>query len=449
MTIIYFIIALSILIIVHEFGHFIVARLSKIRVEKFSVGFGPKLFGVKRGDTEYKVSMLPLGGYVKMSGEDINDLDRNDEHAFYNKPVGVRACVVAAGPIMNIILCVILMPIVFMIGKDVPSFFYQEPKVIEVRADSPASKAGIDVGDIFTQVGSKDAASWKDVMDDVLISENQDLNFTINRKGRLIEKTVRVEGMPGGSGGYIGVEPHLFIGNEAVIDNVIPGSPAEKAGIKPGDRVVSMGGKPVESWTDMVEGIAKNKDSEIAINVLRDGKEQTLTIKPEYSEDTRRYVIGVSKDISKRDIPMTEIRYGFFESIKEGLLEAGRLAGLTFTVLGKLVTLKLSYKALGGPIKIAQITAEAARSGISSFLYFLSFLSLQLGILNLLPVPVLDGGHLVFFGVEAIRRKPLSEKIMNVAQQVGLGLIILLLVLVSINDVMNIEYIRNIFGKLF
>lgn len=449
MTIVYFIIALSILIIAHEWGHFIVARLSRIRVEKFSVGFGPKVWGVKKGDTEYKVSALPFGGYIKMSGDELSELDKADKQAFYNKSVPTRACVVGAGPLMNLILCIVLMPVVFMIGKSEPVFLTQPPVVIEVRDESPAARAGIEAGDLFLKVGGEEVSDWKDLFGEVLISTDHDLTFAIERDGELIEKVVHVENIPGGRGGYIGVEPHLFIGNEAVVDAVRGGSPAEVAGLLPGDEVISIDGRPIGDWTDMVEAIGESDGNEITLGIKRGGEKLEVRLKPEYDEDMGRYIIGVSKDVTGRDIPMVKVRYGFFESIREGLSEVGRLATMTFKVLGRLLTLKLSYKALGGPIQIAQATAAAARSGISNFIYFLSFLSLQLGILNLLPIPVLDGGHLVFFGIEAVRRRPMNERVQGIAQQVGFGLIILLLALVSINDIMNIEGVRRVVDKLF
>lgn len=449
MTLIYFIIALSILIVVHEWGHFIVARLFGVRVEKFSIGFGPKLFGFKKGDTEYKVSLLPFGGYVKMSGDEYDNLNKSDEGAFYNKSAGRRACIVGAGPLMNVILCLVLMPIVFMIGKSEPACFIERPQVEYVKPESPAGEAGIVPGDIFVKVGNKNVDTWKELINDVLISANTDMTFTLQRDGKLVEKTLHIVDIPGANGGYLGVEPLLFMGNEAVLDGINSGSPADKAGLKIGDRVTSIDGKKVADWTDMVGLLGKSDGKELTFGVVRGSEALEFRLIPEYDENSKRYLMGVAKNVDGRNIPMREVRYGFFESIKEGTMEVGRLADMTFKVLGKLVTFQLSYKNLGGPIKIAQATAAAAKSGISNFLFFLSFLSMQLGILNLLPIPVLDGGHLVFFGIEAIRRKPLSEKIQGVAQRVGLALILFLFVAVSINDVMNIEAVRTLIDKIF
>lgn len=449
MTLVYFIIALSILIIIHEFGHYLVARLSGIRVEKFSVGFGPKLIGIKKGDTEYRISALPFGGYVKMSGDDPATVDKSDEKAFYNKSVYKRAGVVVAGPVMNLILCIILLPIVFMIGKTQPVFLNETPVVADVRYASPAERGGFQKGDTILKVGEKPVTNWKEVIDDVLVSTGQDLQFTLMRGGEEVKVTAHIENLPDGRGGFLGVEPPLFIGNEAVLDNIKAGSPASAAGLMPGDRVIAINGNEIKDWTDMLMAVGKSEGKPQEFTLLRNGTEVKATLTPEFDKGLDRYLIGVMMDMTKRNIPMETVRYGFFESIKAGIEEAGRLADLTFTVLGKLVTLKLSYKTLGGPIQIAQATAAAAKSGFASFIFFLAFLSMQLGILNLMPVPVLDGGHLVFFGIEAIRRKPLSERIQGIAQNVGLALIILLLVVVSINDIMNIEAVRNIIDKLF
>lgn len=449
MTFVYFIIALSILIVVHEWGHFIVARLSGISVEKFSIGFGPKLFGFKKGETEYKVSLLPFGGFVKMKGDEYSEVKPGDETAYFNKPVLTRMRVVVAGPVMNLLLCVLLMPVVFMIGKSEPKFFQERPQVVGVREASPAAQAGVLVGDVFESVNNQKITDWREFMNEVVVSVDQDLTFEIRRGNELLKKNIRVENAPEGRGGYIGVEPAFFVGNDAVLDHVSMGSPADKSGLKDKDKVVRIGDREISDWTDMVIAINDSKGEPIPVTVERDGSELAMMLTPEYNKSLSRYVMGVTKDVSIRDIPMVKVKYGFFESIKEGLKEVRELGLLTLDVLGKLVTFKLSYKMLGGPIQIAQATAAAARSGIASFFYFLSFLSLQLGILNLLPIPVLDGGHLVFFAIEGVRRKPLSEKVISVAQHVGLAFLLLLMGIVTFNDLINIESVRTFLDKVF
>lgn len=436
-TILYFLGALSILIVVHEWGHFIAARLCGIRVEQFSIGFGPKIFGFKGGDTEYKISLLPLGGYVKMAGDELSELDKNDKSAFYNKPVWKRMLVVLAGPSMNFLLCMILMPIVFMLGKVEPAYNYEIPVVTEIRADSSAGSSGVEIGDMFLKVNGKNVANWKDFQRIVSIEGGREITFAIKRDSKELIKVIPVMKRPDTGGGYIGVEPSLFIGREPVLDEVMKGSPAYKAGLRSGDEVVAIDGTSIDNWVDMAEMINASKGAVLKIDALRDGEKFSADVLPEYNKKEDRYLIGIKMDITKRNIPMVTIRYGFAESVKKGLAEVWDMAVMMVIVIKKLVTLQLSTKSLMGPIGLAGLFGEAARSGLASFLLILSFVSLNLGFINLFPIPVLDGGHIVFFAIEGIRRKPLSEKIQMIVQKVGFGLLLALIVLVSINDILR------------
>lgn len=448
MTIIYFIIALGVLIFVHELGHFLLAKRAGIFVKTFSLGFGPRLFGIKRGDTDYRISALPFGGYVEMPGENPGEEGSDDPRSFAKKGAWARAKVILFGPLMNFILCFAFMPLVFMIGRSEPVFLSETPKVIGIMADSPAATVGIEEGDTIISIDGKSVATWDDVLNKILLSPKTQLDIGIKRGEKLLEKRVIVAEMPEIKGGYIGVEPILFLGGEAKIDGVRKAGPADQAGLKPGDQVVSFNGKDVSGWVELTRFVNESEGKPAKIVVERDGSQIPLTVSPIFSEEFHRWVIGISKD-RLSNAPTVFKRYGFIDAVVKGTKENIKLTRLTFDVLGRLVTLKLSYRVLGGPIMIAKTSAAAAASGFSSFLYFLAFLSLQLGILNLLPIPVLDGGMLVFLGIEAVFHRPVNAKVREVSQQIGFALLIGLMLVVTFNDLDNIWGIRAFLQKIF
>lgn len=445
MTIIYFIIALGILVLVHEWGHFIVARKSGIRVEQFSIGFGPKIFSFKGPETEYKVSLLPLGGYVKLFGEDpVAEAEGNKElekqiassqDAFSSKPVSKRLATVLAGPIMNLVLCFILMPIVFMVGRTVPAILEETPVVLGVKADSPALTAGIIKGDKILKINDEKVSHWSDVLNWIILHPDDKGVFEIDREGSIHKIALQTTHSPftDQEMGYTGFEPQFFWGDDPIVGSVSPKSPADKMGLKEKDLIVAINGTPVKSWTEMTHLIRESKGNLVNIQFKRGEEVLTAEAKPEYHEGSQVYIIGITRYSDPNS--MVKKSYGFVESFQKGMHETGKLFGLTADVLGRLFTFKLSYKALGGPVQIAQATGAAARSGFGEFLYFLAFLSMQLGILNLLPIPVLDGGHVVFMAIEGVMRKPLSLKIRNSLTQVGLVLLLTLMVVITFNDV--------------
>lgn len=448
MSIFYFIIALGLLIFVHELGHFLVAKRAGICVETFSLGFGPRLFGIKRGETDYRLSALPLGGYVKMLGDEPGDAAAADPRSFLAQRVWTRARVVLFGPVMNLLFACLAMPIVFMIGRAEPVFLQEPPTLIGVRDDSPAAAAGLQKGDRILSVGGNEVETWEELLNRVLLSPRTTLRFGILRDGATVERDVAVGELAEIRGGYVGIEPMLFLGNEAVIDGVRPKGPADAAGLQPGDRIESFAGEPVSDWLDLTSRVDANSGREATIVVSRDGQEVVLRVTPEYNEEYGRWLIGIAKD-RRSGIPMPIRRLGPADAFVAGMKENLKLIDLTGDVLWRLVTLKLSYKVLGGPIIIAKASAAAAATGLSNFIYFLAFLSLQLAVLNLLPLPVLDGGHLLFMGIEALRRKPVSIRIRAVADQVGFVLLIGLMVLVTYNDLENVWGIREWVKKLF
>lgn len=448
MTIIYFIIVLGVLIFFHELGHFIAAKRSGIHVETFSLGFGPRIVGFRRGPTDYRISLLPLGGYVKMRGEDPSEENANASDSFATKTVLTRMKVIVAGSFMNLVLCLLIMPVVFMIGRNEPVFLREEPVVVGVRADSPAAKADIRRGDRISSIDGRKVKTWEGALNKLLMEQGPQFKITLVRDGASIEKVIKTETMPEMRGPYVGIEPMLFYGNEAKIASVSPEGAAAKAGISPGDKVVSFGGEAVKDWIDLSMRIGVAGAKEMPIVIDRNGEKILLKVTPEYNESFSRYVIGIMQD-PKEGLPMVMRRFGFFEAISIGMKENVKLARLTFDVLERLVTFKLSYKVLGGPIIIAKVSAAAAASGLSDFLYFMAFLSMQLFVLNLLPIPVLDGGHMLYLIIEGIRRKPVSQRVRQVADQVGFVLLITLMLLVTYNDMDRVWGIGKLIKKIF
>lgn len=447
MTILFFLIALGILIFVHEIGHFILAKRQGVKVEEFSLGFGPRIIGIKKGDTDYRISALPLGGYVKMLGEDPEEEKADDPRSFAKKSVWQRVKIVAFGPIMNLVFSLAVMPLVFFIGRMQPVFLHEKPVIIDVRAGSPAQKANLEKGDLITAIDGAKISDWEDALNKFILAPGSRLKLTIERDRKTFEQDIEVGQMSEMKGGYVGIEP-MFLSNEAVIDGVVAGGPATEAGIKKGDHVEAINGKPVSDFFDLSQKVDEIGGNEATLKIKRGDKTLAIKVTPQYNEGAKRWLIGIIKD-RQSGMPMEKVRYGVIGSVAFGTKENIKLVGLTFAVLKRLFTGGLSYKVLGGPVVIAQVSAAAAASGISNFLYFLAFLSLQLSIINMLPIPVLDGGHLLFLGIEAIRRRPVSVKVRQYATQAGFFILVAFMLFVTWNDLESVFGLSSLIKKLF
>ncbi len=439
-TVLSFLVVLGILIFIHELGHFAIAKFSGVGVEQFSLGFGPKLIGFTYGETEYKISILPLGGFVKMVGESVDEevSEEDKERSFTHKPIGYRAAIVAAGPIMNLILAAVLLTVIFMIGVNVPAYRDKIPEVGFVTEDEAGGRAGLKTGDLVESVNGKPIEKWGSFYNSILLSPEKPLLLKVRRDGKVFETTLTPEGSKSGAG-IGGVFPPM----KPKIGALSEKYPAIEAGMLVGDLITKIDGVPITHWAEL-EGIIQHDGTERVFTVDRGGKEITLTIKPLLNKERNVFLIGVGKADE-----MIFKKYGFVKSTKEGFRTAVNMTVNVVTMLKGLVLGDYSIKTLGGPIMIAQVTGKAVERGLTPFLLFVAFLSLQLGIINLFPIPVLDGGHLVFFGIEFLRGKPLSERIISASQQVGVVMLIALMAFVTWNDIARLEFFSKIKNMLF
>lgn len=428
-TVLVFLVVLGFLIFVHELGHFLVARWTGVRVLRFSLGFGPKIYSKQVGETEYMVSAIPLGGYVKMAGDDPAQETAKQPDEFSARTLWERTRIVLAGPAMNIVVAFLLMPLVYLIGTQVPAFLEQPPVVGWIEENSPAEAAGFQSGDRIVSIGGTDVATWEAAVSQLVRNPEQAVEVVVERGDRRVTLPISVPAQFEKGAGTLGFLPE----KPPVVGLVNPGMPAAVAGLKPGDEIVSLNGEPIHNWYQMSAAIQKNQGTQMTLGYRRDGAESTVDLTPAMDDVSERWVIG----IGGKDATLVR-QYGFTQAVVKGTEKMWELTGVTFRVLGQLFTGNLSIKALGGPIMIAQVTGEAADSGFSDVVRLVAFISLQLGIMNLLPIPVLDGGWLVFFLIEAVLGHPLNRRGLEIAQTVGMVLLITLALVVSYNDIMRI-----------
>lgn len=439
-SIISFIIVLGVLVFVHEFGHFIVARLCGVGVEKFSIGFGPRLYGWKRGRTDYMVSGIPLGGYVKMVGEEPDsDLDEDDiPYSFTHKKVWQRSLIVAAGPVFNFLLAIVLYFFLYWIHG---TYFYP-PVVGEIGPETAAFKSGLMVGDEILYAGDKKIESWSQFEKRVKKSDGKEFLLKIKRGEDekeiiFIPEKTETETLFGENKKEFlsGASPYF----PPVIDFVSEKSPASGAGLKPGDRIVKINQEPVDTWNDVSRLISGAADS-VTILISRDNDIYTMELTPELKESknllgkkVKRKIIG----IGGQNTTIVK-RLGPVGAFNESIGQTWKVVELTFLSIYKMLDGTISSDNLGGPIMIAQMAGEQARMGITELLAFMALISINLGLLNLLPVPVLDGGHLFFFLIEGITGRPVNIKGREIAQQIGLVLLLLLMVFAFYNDIVRV-----------
>ena len=445
----WFLVVLGVLVTFHEFGHFIVARWAGVKVLKFSLGFGPKVLSRQVGDTEYLLSAIPLGGYVKMFGEDAGEPVPPEERArsFSHKSLWKRTLIVAAGPGFNFFLSYLIFSAWLAMGTPlpIPTFAELSPTIDAIRPGSPAVQAGLRVGDRITRIDEQDITTKNEVYAAVAESDGRSLTIEVRRGDTLKAFLVTPELYGPENVEQADVEqadtqvrPYVIGIEEAapIVTAVMPDMPAAQAGLQEGDRIIEIQGETIQTWSQMTRIIKAHPNDSLTMQVKRDGAVVTLTIIPEPHEVTdngtratigKIGIMGSGRSVIRASSPLT--------AVVQGVKATWGWSELTVVGIYKMLTGEISSKNIGGPIMIASASGSAAERGIADVMFFVAILSINLGILNLLPIPVLDGGHLFFFACEAVLGRPLAERQREVTQQVGLVLLFGIMIFAFFNDI--------------
>ena len=432
---------LGVLVFIHELGHFLLARWHGVRVLTFSLGFGPKLLKVQRGDTEYCISAIPLGGYVKMAGENPDDPQTGADDEFLSKSKWQRFQILLAGPVMNLALAVVLLAFVLLQGADVLAFLDRPAVVGLVQAGSPAEKAGIRPGDTITRFGTAAVRTWEHLDMAVAARPEREVDVTVVRDGReerlkvrpdLTELRTRNDARF--EVGTIGVLPDVY----PSVASFVAGKPAESSGLRAGDLILAADGERMVFRSQVIEAISKKPgDAPIQFRIRRDGSDQTIAVTPYREADQTRVGIYLSE-------ATRSFKPSFIEAVGMSVQRNIEMAGLILSTLKDLVTGEASPKQLMGPVGIAQLSGESAQAGWIALLSLMASISLNLGLLNLMPIPVLDGGHIFIMAIETISRRDFSLQVKEKMLFVGFMLLMTLMVTVIYNDLTRITWIENL-----
>ncbi len=438
-----FVVAIAVLVTIHEFGHFWVARRVGVRVLRFSVGFGNPIWRRQgRDEVEYVVAAIPLGGYVKMLDEREGPVPPAERHrAFNRQPLWKRVAVVSAGPLANFLFAIVAYALMFLIG--VAGI---RPVIGAVSPDSLAARAGLQPGMTIEAVDGRPVRSWEEA---TLTLINEAL-----RHGRVELALRRPDG-----GSELRVidlsDSRALLGDqdlletigiapwrpriEPVLGELVPDGPAARAGLQPGDRVLAVDGQPVQQWSDLVAVVRDHPGQTLRFRIRRGAVERTVAVRTDVAREDGRDIgrIGALPQVDRAELEAMRVvvRYGPLTALWRGVQKTWDMAALTVRVLGRMVVGQASLKNISGPLTIAEYAGLSALIGVSAFLGFLGILSVSLGVLNLLPVPVLDGGHLLFYAIEAVRGRPLSEEAEALGQRIGLAILGALMFLAFYNDI--------------
>jgi regulator of sigma E protease len=432
-TILAFLFVLGVLIFVHELGHFWMARRLGVRVLTFSLGFGPKILKFRRGDTEYAISAIPLGGYVKMAGENPDDPRSGSPDEFLSKTKWERFQILIMGPAMNIVLAVVVMAIVLMQGAEIPAYQDQPPVVGVVMPGSPAERAAIRRGDRILTIAGEEADTWEDLFVKIGTRPNRDVAVTLLREGRPVSLTVRPDAETRFEVGNIGVLPDVH----PYIESVIKGDPADRAGLKAGDVIVALNGEPVALAGQLIRMMAPHAGREVELTIRRNGVEQRVRLTPILREG--RGMMGVTPHDRTKSFKPSAL-----EAIALSVGRNFEFGGLIFKTLGGLFVGETSPRQLMGPVAIAQLSGESAAAGWIALFTLMASISLNLGLLNLLPIPVLDGGHIFIMALEGIARRDFSMAVKEKMFLAGFVLLMMLMVTVVYNDLTRIAWIERL-----
>ncbi|MCX6574379.1 MAG: RIP metalloprotease RseP [Candidatus Aminicenantes bacterium] len=434
-TLLAFTIVFGILVFVHEFGHFFMAKLAGVRVEVFSFGYGKRLFGFKKGDTDYRISLLPMGGYVRLLGEGMFEKDRpvapDDLMA---KTRGQRLLIMAMGSIMNIVLAVVIVAFMNGVGTSAPEWLDARPVIGWIESGSPAERAGLRVDDEILRIAGRAVGSWADVQMAIGTKPDRLVPLEVRRDGQVLDVDLQTESVTRYEMGYAGFQAKIL----TEIRMVLPNSPAEKAGLKAGDLIVAIDGAPVYFYK-FLDIIQKNAGRELQITVDRGGRTLTLPVTPRKEGEVGK--IGISQ-VAKSVIK----KYPFFAAIGQSFKSNLDNVFLIVRFVKELFTGEASTRQLGGPLEIANFSYAAFRMGWAALLSWIAVISLQLGVLNLFPIPVFDGGQIFVLVIESIFRRDLGPKARQVWMTIGFVIFVFLIVFVILNDI--VKRLPNGWGSL-
>ena len=425
-------VVLGVMILIHEWGHYAAAKFFQVRVEVFSIGFGKRLLGFRRGETDYRVSAIPLGGYVKMAGENPMDERTGDPGEFLSHPRWQRFIIAIAGPFMNIVLAVGLLTVVYMVHYEYPAFIDQPGVIAYVKPDSAAAEAGVRPGDRIVRIAGIENPSWEQIGLKVMLSPNEPLAITLNRAGRIIPTTIVPKPVSSSEVGSAGWSPKQSI----IVADVEANMPAAKAGIKEGDEIVAVDGQPVPVIEAFIDHLQQSKEQVINISVMRRGQLLTFPLKPvlaDAEDKTRRYRVGFEST------PLMKVgSLSFIPAFQRSLEDNQRYSMVLLELIQKMVERKVSMKQVEGPIGIGSAIGHAVtEKGWTPLLGLTAGISLNLGIFNLLPIPILDGGVILLLLIEGLMRRDISLHIKERIYQAAFVFLVLFAVTVIYNDIVK------------
>ncbi|MBW8458802.1 MAG: RIP metalloprotease RseP [Thiobacillus sp.] len=442
-TILWFLIAIGTLVVVHEFGHYLAARLAGVKVLRFSVGFGKPLLSRRfgRDRTEWVLSALPFGGYVKMLDEREGEVPAAEAHRSFNRAtVWRRFGIVAAGPIANFLLAIVFYWALFLHG--LPAM---KPMIGEPPAGTPAAQAGLAAGDEIRRVNGNETQSFQDLRLNLLragvAGDALVLELANGHSVRLDAAPMQTENLEQDVLRPLGIvhyDPEI----EPVIDKVVPDGAAARAGLRAGDRVIAANGTSMANWQDLVRSVRQHPAKPLRIEYERQGQRGVLTVVPDAVEEAGERVgkIGAGPKIDESTLAMlmTEVRYGPIDALWRGAVKTWDMSLFTLEMMGRMVMGQVSWKNLSGPLTIADYAGQSAALGWISFVGFLALVSVSLGVLNLLPIPLLDGGHLMYYVAEVFTGRPVSERTMEIGSRIGMILLLLLMSFALFNDLQRL-----------